>query len=131
MCLTAFAARVKKGSYDMVHQIKLQGVTQSLAAIGKTIKMSGLPNSIYFSPQKYHLQIERCVEGMRRKDTPEVPQLAVPSIVPEEMPRAAYADDCPKERSISDLGVVKLYYVLRVVEYTKLRMTTLHRKRLE
>ena len=80
----------------MGHQIKVQGVTQALEAIVKTAEMSGLPNLIYCAPQKYHLQIERCVEEMRRKDPLAVPQRAVPVIVTEEMARAAYVDDFPK-----------------------------------
>ena len=80
----------------MGHQIKVQGVTLSLMAIVKTVKMSGLPNPIYCTPKKYHLQIERCVEGIWREDPPLVPQLSVPVIVTEEMARAAYVDDCPK-----------------------------------
>ena len=67
----------------MGHQIKVQGVTQALEAIVKTAEMSGLPNLIYCAPQKYHLQIKRFVEGMRREDPSEVPQLVVPVIVPE------------------------------------------------
>ena len=66
---------------------------------------------------------------MRSKDLPVVPQLAVPVIVPEEMTRVAYADDYPKEREMGDLGVIEFYYLLRVDEYTKPRMTTHHGKR--
>ena len=129
MCLTSISARVSIGSYHTGHQIKVQGVTQALAAIRKTVEMAGLPNPIYCAPQKYHLQIEIYVEGMRRKDPPVVPQLSVPVIVPEEMTRASYADDCPKEHAIVDLGVISFYYLLWVGEYTKPRMTTLHGKK--
>ena len=112
MCLAAFTDRVRTGSYSMGHQIKVQGVTQALADIGKTVEMDFLPNPIYCAPPKYHLQIERCVEGMRRKDPLAFPQLALPGIVPEEMARSDYADHFPKERAICDFSVITFYHLL-------------------
>ena len=103
----------------MGHRIKVQGVTQALVAIKKTVKMAGLPNPIYCAPPKYHLQIEKFVEGMQHADQPEVPQLVVSVILPEEMSITDYSDDCPKECAICDLGVIAFYYLLRVGEYTK------------
>ena len=45
---------------------------------------------------------------MQREDLPAVPQLAVLVILPEEMTRAAYSDDCPKECATGNLSVIAL-----------------------
>jgi hypothetical protein len=78
--LTAFAARVRTGYYGNGNQIKVQGVTEALAAISKTIEMAGQKKTVYRSPKTHNLQIERCIEGWRRQDPPAVPQLALPVI---------------------------------------------------
>jgi hypothetical protein len=62
--LTTFAARVRRGYYGRCHQIKVQGVTDALAAISKTIELAGYKSPVYRSPNTYNLAIECCIEGL-------------------------------------------------------------------
>ena len=70
LVLTAFAVWVRTGFYGKGSQIRVQGVTDALLAISKTIELAGLKSPVYQSHNKYNLQIERCVEGWRRQDPP-------------------------------------------------------------
>jgi hypothetical protein len=125
--LTAYAARVRTGYYGNGNQIKVQGVTEALAAISKTIEMAGQKKAVYRSSKTHNLQIERCIEeGWRRQDPPAVPQLALPVTVPFHMAESAYATTSADQQAIGDLGLTGFYYLLRVGEYTKPRTTTLH-----
>jgi len=116
--ITAFAARVRTGSYGLKRQITVQSVTQALSAISKTIELAGYRSPVYRSPNVYNLQVERLVEGYRRQDPPSVPQLAVPIEVPENMATKAYLSDHPLLQAIADLALIAFYYLLRVGEYT-------------
>ena len=127
--LTAFAARVRTGHYGRGRQITVQGVTDALAAISKTIELAGLKSPVYRYFNKYNLQIERCVEGMRREDPPAVPQLALPVAVPTHMAVAAQNSDSHEEQAIGDLSLVGFYYLLRVGEYTRTRFTKINGRR--
>ena len=116
--ITAFAARVRTGSYGLKHQITVQSVTQALSAISKTIELAGYRSPVYRSPNVYNLQVECLVEGYRRQDPPSVPQLVVPIEVPENMANTAYLSDHPLLQAIADLALIAFYYLLRVGEYT-------------
>ena len=63
--LTALAARVRHGFFGRGNQINVQGITDSLSAISKTIQLAGYPSPIYRAPNRYNLSIERAVEGWR------------------------------------------------------------------
>ena len=58
---TAFAARVRAGMYGHGVTIKVQGVTEALSAISKTIQLAGKPSPIYREEGKYQLSIQRMV----------------------------------------------------------------------
>ena len=128
--LTAFAARVRQGSYGHGYQIKVQTVTTALAAISKTIELAGYTSPVYRAFNKYNLQIERAVEGWRREDPPAVPQLAVPVTVPLQMAEAAYSPSGTHFiQAIADLAVIAFYFLLRVGEYTRPRVATRNGKK--
>ena len=86
---TGFAARVRTGAYGRGDKIKVQSVTEALAAISKTIELAGQPSPLYKALNEYILPLERLVEGFRREDPPSIPQLAVPISVPWECHRVA------------------------------------------
>ena len=123
--VTAFAARVRTGHYGLGNQVTVQSVNNAIAAINKTIELAGLPSPLYRSHNKYNLQIERCLEGMRREDPPAIPQLALPITVPNYLHDEAYSEqcDCPWQQAIADLSQIAFYFLLRVGEYTKPRYT--------
>ncbi len=79
MVLTAFAARVRQGYYGNGNTIKVQSVTDAMAAISKTIELAGYKSPVYRADNKYNLSIERAVEGWRRDDPPRHPATSSPS----------------------------------------------------
>ena len=119
--VTAFAARVRKGTYGRGAQIRVSGVTDALAAISKTIELAGQPSPLYRADQKYTLSIERMVEGFRREDPPSTPQLAVPVIVPHTCYKAGLLSEDPKITASGCLATIAFYFLLRVGEYTQPR----------
>ena len=133
LVLTAFAARVRTGFYGKGRQIRVQGVTDALSAVSKTIELAGLKSPIYRAYNKYNLPIERCIEGWRRQDPPSVPQLALPVSVVNQLADTAYCKDktdlCPKEQAIADLAQCAFYFLLRVGEYTRPRFVKVNGKR--
>ena len=125
MVLTAFAARVRKGYYGQGRQVKVQTVSNAMAAISKTIELAGYKSPIYRADNKYNLQIERAIEGWRREDPPAIPQLAVPVTVPLQMAEAAYqGQGTPLIQAIADLALIGFFFLLRVGEYTRPRVVS-------
>ena len=61
------------------------------------------------------------LEGFRRTDAPNIPQLAVPVTVPHHCYNTFKNSTNQKERTTADLTLVAFYYLLRVGEYTKPR----------
>ena len=125
VAITGFAARVRTGHYGLGHQVTVQSIYNSIAAINKTIELAGLPSPLYHSHNKYNLQIELCLEGMQCEDPPAIPQLALPTTVPNHIHDEAYTTDCecPWQKAIADLSQIAFYFLLRVSEYTKPRYT--------
>ena len=132
MVITAFAARVRTGYYGKGRQIRVQGVSDALSAISKTIELAGLKSPVYRSHNKYNLPIERCIEGWRRQDPPSVPQLALPVSVVNHLADKAYNPnevmDYPKDQAIADLAQCAFYFLLRVGEYTRPRLAKVNGK---
>ena len=132
LVLTAFAARVRTGFYGKGRQIRVQGVTDALSAISKTIELAGLKSPVYRAHNKYTLPVERCVEGWRRQDPPSVPQLALPVLVVNHLADMAYNPTsdtaCPHDQAVADLAQVAFYFLLRVGEYTRPRFTKINGK---
>ena len=125
MVLTAFAARVRQGYYGNGNTIKVQSVTDAMAAISKTIELAGYRSPVYRADNKYNLSIERAVEGWRRDDPLAIPQLAVPVTVPLQMAEEAYrSNGTALLRTIADLALIGFFYLLRVGEYTRPRVVT-------
>jgi len=120
--ITAFAARVRTGFYGRGHEVKVSTVTDALAAISKTIELAGQQSPVYRHEETYTLPVQRCIEGMRRVDSPAIPQLAVPVAVPIEMARESYATSSARAQATGDLGLIAFFYLLRVGEYTAPRV---------
>ena len=129
MVLTAFAAQVRQGYYGKGNQIKVQSVSDAMAAISKTIELAGYRSPVYRADNKYNLQIERAIEGWRREDPPATPQLAVPVTVPIQMAEAAYQFGTAFAKAIADLALIGFFYLLRVGEYTRPRVVTRNGKK--
>ena len=64
--ITGFASRVRTGFYGRGNQVKVQSVSEALAAISKTIELAGEQSPLYKSHNIYKLPIERLIEGYRR-----------------------------------------------------------------
>ena len=120
--VTAFAARVRTGYYGRGNQVATGEVRTALAAITKTIELVGERSPLYRADNKYNLQIERCVEGMRRQDPPATPQLALPVKVVSALHQRAQSTTSTKLQAISDLASIAFFYLLRVGEYTRPRV---------
>ena len=119
----AFAARVRAGEFGHGRQLKVGSVSDALAAISKTIELAGQPSPLYRSDQKYHLFLERVVEGYRRSDPPAIPQLAVPVSVATTAYNNAIESDDMARRHTGSLILVAFYFLLRVGEYTQPKYT--------
>ena len=120
--ITAFTARVRTGAYGRGDPVKVQTVTDALAAISKTCELVGKCSPVYKSEGTYILPVQRLVEGFRRQDPPAIPQMAVPVQVPETARRLAYLTSDPHQQAVGDLTVIAFYYLLRSGEYTKPRL---------
>ena len=131
LVVNAFAARVRAGTYGRGSQIRVQGVSDALSAISKTIQLAGKHSPIYREDGKsYNLSTARLLEGYRREDPPAVPQLAVPISVPNQCYKLAMQSSSPKEEATGQLIIIAFYYLLRVGEYTKPRYVTRGGKRI-
>ena len=124
-----FAARVRTGRFGNGDTIKVAGVTDALAAISKTVELAGQPSPLYRADKKYHLYLERIIEGFRRSDPPPVPQLAVPVTVPTMAFETHINSEDPILKRISCLMLVAFYYLLRVGEYTTPKFAVVNGKR--
>lgn len=95
-----FSARVRTGSYGKGNTIKVSGVTDSLAAISKTIELAEQPSQLYWAGQKYQLFIEHAVERFRRANPPSVSQLSVSVTLPHQAYTGGIAPPDPFIRRI-------------------------------
>ena len=120
--ITGFAARVRTGYYGRGRTVRVQSVTQALAAISTTIELAGESSPIYKTEKAYKLPVARLIEGYRREDPPSTPQLALPIAVPEQCLKAGRQSNNPYLKAIGELSIIAFYYLLRVGEYTKPRM---------
>ena len=107
--------------YGRGKQIKVQGVTDALASISKTIQLAGEQSPLYRDDKRYQLCIERLVEGFRREDPPAIPQLAIPIDVPNLCYTASLQSNDPEQEATGALTLIAFYYLLRVGEYTQPR----------
>ena len=79
----AFATGVRTGRYGQGNTFKFSRVSETLASISKTIEFTGKPGQLYRSENTYQLFLERMMEGFRRNDPPNIPQLDVPVTIPK------------------------------------------------
>jgi len=111
--ITAFAARVRTGAYGRGDQVKVQAVTDVIAAISKTCELVGQCSPVYKSEGTYILPVQRLVESFRRQDPPVIPQIAVPVEVPETARRLAYLTSNPRQHATGDLSMIAFYFLFR------------------
>ena len=126
--ITGFAARVRTGYYGKGRTVRVQSVTKALAAISTTIELAGESSPIYKTEKNYKVPVARLIEGYRRQDPPSIPQLAVPITVPEQCFRAGHQSNNTYLEAVGELSIIPFYYLLRVGEYTKPRMTVYNGK---
>ena len=119
--ITGFAARVRTGAYGLGDQVRVQSVTDALAAISKTCQLVGKPSPVYKVEREYILPIKRLIEGFKRKDPLSIPQMAVPKEVSEAAAQLAYLTTNPRQHAVGDLCIIAFYFLLRSGEYTKPR----------
>ena len=130
--INAFAARVRTGTFGRGVTIRVQGVTDAILSISKTIQLAGLRCPIYREDGvSYNLSTQRLVEGFCRQDPPSVPQLAVPITVPNLCFNSAMKTKDAKLTAIGELTLIAFYFLLRVGEYTKPRYITRNGKKVK
>ena len=99
--------------------IKVQGVTDALASISKTIQLAGKPSPLYREEVKYQLIIQSMVEVYQRADPPSMPQLVETITVTQHCFKAALLSSDAIFRTVGCLAIIAFFYLLRVGEYTK------------
>ena len=119
--LIAFAAQVRTGAYSLGNQVRVQSVSDALAAITKTYELVGQQSPVYQTQGEYILPIKRLLEGFSRADPPATPQLAVPAAVPARALKLGYLTSNPRSRAVGDLVNIGFFFLLRSGEYTKPR----------
>ena len=122
----AFAGRVRTGFFSRGLQIKVPTIAKALSAITTSIHMVGKSCPFKEAEDEYILPIKRLVEGLRRQDSPPIPQLAVPVSVPEEACKRGLTSLCPKEQATGDLINIATYYLLQCGEYTAPQLVKWH-----
>lgn len=120
----AFAARIKTGFYGEGHRVKVQTDSKALVTVSKTLKLAGQSSPIYRKDQKYQVNIEKMIKGMRRADPLQLPQLAVPVKLVRKASYLAQKSRNTKHQAITDLMVIAFYYLLQRGEYTKPKYVT-------
>ena len=106
--ITRYATRVRSGAYGLGHEVKVQSISNALAAISKTIELAGEQSPVYQAHKVYTLPIQRCIEGFQREHPPAIPQLAVPVAVPNEALRLTYNTKCNLKQATGDLIILTL-----------------------
>ena len=86
------------------------------------LNASTLP-PLYKAKNSYKEPVARIIKNYRREDPPSTPQLAVPVQISEECQCAGYISNNPLKKAVRDLVIIAFYYLLRVGEYTKPRIT--------
>lgn len=125
--LTAFASRVRRGTFGFKRTVGVQTVQVAIRSIGKTVSMAHGYNPVYRSDQKYLEPIEMQLEGFRRIDPLPSPELAVPVEVAWWLSDFGTCDAASeKNKAAGDLGNIAFYFLLRVGEYS---VSTKKRKR--
>ena len=117
--LTAFAAKVRTGVFGRNNTVKVQTVKKALAAISKTIELAGQLSPIYKADKTYKVPVAQLIEGFNRTDPPPTPQIAVPVAVIKECLNIGTMSNSPITQAQGDLAVIAFFYLLRVGEYTK------------
>ena len=109
--LAAFVVSVRTGLFGLRTKFRVQTVTSVLAAIDKTFKLAGKPNTLHRAHNVYDLAI-KMVKGYGQEDPPSVPQLAIFISVPKAYFKSGWAsqDDCLQH--IGCFILVKFYYLL-------------------
>ena len=113
LIICAFVAWIRSGALGRGYQIHVQGVTDALAAVGKTFQLAGYPSPIHRSTDKYTVMIEKLTKGYQCQDPPSTPQLAVPVTVPNLVLTNGCNNNNPKEETICCLTLIAFYHLLR------------------
>ena len=93
---------------------KVQGVTDALSSISKTIQLSGGNIPLYREEGKYQLIIKRMVENYQQADPQFFPQLVLPITVPQHCFKAALLSTDALVRTVVCLAIISLLCLLRV-----------------
>ena len=116
--LTGFAARVRTGALGHGFEVKVQSVSEALAAVSASLELAGKHSPAYKVEGEFITPLKRCLEGFRRDDAPSVPQLAVPVTLVDAIHTAAFQTSNIMDQATSSLITIAFYYLLRVGEYT-------------
>ena len=113
--LTAFASRVRQGTFGFKRFVSVQTVQVLICSIGKTVSMAHRYNPVCRSDQKYLEPIEMQLEGFRQIDPLPSPELEVPVEVAWWLSDFGTCDAAlEKNKAAGDLGNIAFYFLLCV-----------------
>ena len=99
-------------------KIKVQTIVKALLAISTSIHLVGKSCSFKKKEDDYILPVKHLIEGIRHKDPPPTPQLALPISVPNDCCARGLMTESPCMQVTWDLILIAFYYLLRCVKNT-------------
>ena len=126
--LTGFAARVRTGALGLGYEVKVQTVSDAMAAISASLELGGKRSPALKAEGEFITPLKRCLEGFRGDDPPAIPQLAVPVKLINHISTTAFSTSNPLTQATASLITIAFYYLLRVGEYTSPRRVKVNGK---
>jgi hypothetical protein len=119
--LTGFAGRVRTGFYGRGRKIAAASVNSALTAIGTTITLATgkNPTKMRGAQDKLLPSISQMLDGFKKEDPLTIKKLPIEVDIPEYISLCSLRPTATeKDRTVADLIIIALYYLLRVGEYT-------------
>jgi len=110
---------VQEGKLGCGNQVQTGSIQTALGAVGKTIKLAGLPNPLYQQgTTNYHASMALQMETYKCSNPAMQPQVAVPVIIPNYIFRHTRTTHDHRLCAASELTLIAFYFLLQVGEYT-------------
>ena len=116
--VTAFVARIWQGYYGKGVQIKVLTIAKALSDITTSIHLVGKSCPFKTTEDDYILHVKLLIDGLQRGGPPPIPQLALPTSVPNDCCARGILSKSPYIQETGDLSIIGFYYILRCGEYT-------------
>jgi hypothetical protein len=118
--LTGFAGAARIGYFGKGRKVQGGTVSGALSAVAKNIALVQKEDPTKLAGQKSYLpRISQMLDGFKKDDPATVKKMPCTIDLPERMAVWGLAKDATeKEKAVGDLGLIAMYYLLRVGEYT-------------